>query len=350
MSENKSASGFNAGQRIGKYTLRQLIGRGRKTEVYRAFHPEFKREVAIKIFFPGIDLTTDIAQRFRQETRAIAAVKHPNVIRIFDYGAEGQVFFLVMELVLGTTLRDMLSARPTGLDREDTLRIFSEITSAVASAHDQNIIHGNIKPDNVLIDPTRRPVVSDFSIPLLRQSDPTNADLIANIAPAYLAPEQITGSEIGVSGDIYALGILLYEMVTGDVPFKGSRESVMSQHLHTAPTPPSQINVGLDPRIEYVILKALNKTPADRYASTRDMLADLEREEEASPYETLNLDRDTAQEVRKRRSEVVRFHRSRVEGEPDNTDGAKIRLLYVLLGTVTIVAIILAIILAALVL
>jgi len=313
MSERPS-SRLLPGNRIGKYTITGLLGRGRKTEVYRAFHPDLKREVAIKLYSPQGEKTPELTACFRREVQAIAALKHPNIVRIYDFDSGGDYYYLVMEFIEGTNLRDLLSLHRTGLNREDALRIFSQLASAVAFAHDQGVVHGNITPDNVLLDTNQRPVLMDFRIPCLVENDQAAFDTPGEGSPTYLAPEQITQGPLNIRSDIYALGIVFYEMITGDVPFKGdTRESVLSQHLNTPPTPPSVLSIGLDPRIEHVILKALNKNPVDRYHSPRDMLVDLEREEAAGQYETLNIDREMVGAVRKRQSEIMRFEMSRTD-------------------------------------
>jgi serine/threonine protein kinase len=305
MSENKPQPQIGLGSKLGSYTLRALLGRGRDTEVYRAYSPELKRDVALKIYHP--DLKRFTSAQFKKEMGTIAALKHPNIMRIYDFGIEGELYYIVMEKIKGTGLRDMLSAHPTGLERDETLRIFSQLASAVSCAHDHNVVHGNLKPDNVLLDQSQRPVLTDFNIPCLRE----RGDAFRSSTPAYLAPEQITDGIAQPQSDIYTLGILLYEMVTGDVPFKGSTyEQIVSQHLSTPPRLPSQITIGLDPRIERAILKALSKDPAERYPSARDMLSVMETEESEDRFQTVSL---TREQVQKRRSEIRRFQQSRLD-------------------------------------
>jgi serine/threonine protein kinase len=297
------------GDQIGKYFIRRLIGRGRTAEVYRAFNPDFKHDVAIKVFHPDAPHLADMAAKFHREIRAIAELKHPNITRVYDFGYDQDAFFIVMELIEGPVLRDTISASPNGLSRQQILHLFSQIASAVACAHDRNIVHGNIKPDNVLIDGGDRPVLTDFNLPSLH--DPS--DMTSEWSPSYLSPEQAREEELSASCDIYALGVLLYEMATGDVPFKGNTYlDVINQHLTTPPKPPSQVRVGMDPRIEHIILTALNKRREDRYASVRDMLADLQGETVITQqYETLTFDRNALRQASKRRSEIMRFERSR---------------------------------------
>lgn len=319
MSENKLLSQVVSGDRLGNCTILGLVGRGRKTEVYRAYSPELKRDVAIKIFHPDPSQVAELAASFRQETQAISAVKHPNILRLYNSGVEGDKYFIVMELIEGTTLRDILSTHPTGLNRDETLRVFGQLASAVASAHDQKVVHGNIKPDNVLLDKSQRPVLVDFGIRCLRDQTPGSG---GPSAAAYLTPEQ---GDPTPKSDIYALGILLYEMATNALPFKGnSYEAVMAQHQYAPVPSPSLINVNVDPRIEQTILKALSKDPAQRFESAREMIHDLESEEVRVQYETVNLTRDSIPQVQKSHSEITRFQRSRMMGPEEQTGIASV--------------------------
>jgi serine/threonine protein kinase len=305
MTENKPQPQVVFGSKLGAYTLRTFLGRGRDTEVYRAYSPELKRDVALKIYHPDLEHFT--SAQFKKEMSTIAALKHPNIMRIYDFGIEGELYYIVMEKIEGTGLRDLLSAHPTGLERDETLRIFDQLASAVGCAHDQNVVHGNLKPDNVLLDRSQRPVLTDFNIPCLREC----GDAFRSSTPAYLAPEQITSNTVQPQSDIYTLGILLYEMVTGDVPFTGGTyEQIVSQHQSIPPRPPSQITIGLDPRIERAILKALSKDPAERYPSARDMLDVMENEESVDRFQTVSL---TREQVQKRRSEIRHFQQSRLD-------------------------------------
>ncbi len=297
MSENKPFFNLPPSYTLGKYAIRRLIGRGRRTEVYRAFQPDEKRHIAIKIFHPGSPRPADFDTRFQKEGRAIAGLKHDNIIRVYDLGIQDTIYYMVMELIEGTSLRELISANPTGLNRNDMMLFFHQIANAVAHAHDHQIVHGNIKPDNVLIDGSKRAVLTDFSIPcLVAMNDVTPA--------AYLAPEQAAQNTVTPLSDIYTLGILLYEMATGDLPFKAdTREKMIELHLHGQPMPPSQKNVTVDSRLDRVTLKALSKNPAERYENVHELLSDLDNSEARSQYDTVSLGPDSAESSRKRHSE-----------------------------------------------
>jgi serine/threonine-protein kinase len=309
MSENKPLLLLAPGDRIGSYSIRALIGRGKNTAVYRAYHPEQKREVAVKVLRSGVSQTPEVIAQFNRDVEALSVLKHPNIMRVLDHGIEAGTYYLVMELVEGTNLRDTISTHLTGLGLEETQRIFGQLASAIATAHDQNVIHGNIKPDNVLLDKTQRPVLTDFTLACLGYA-PSREE--GAVAANYLAPEQFGQKNATPASDIYALGILLYEILTGVVPFKGDTfDAVAVQHQTATPISPTQLRVDLDPRTSQAVLKALSKNPTERFASARDMLSAMKSDEVRSRYETVNLTRDSLP-VQKSRAEIADFQRSRV--------------------------------------
>jgi serine/threonine protein kinase len=314
MSKHKSP--LKTGDELGSCLIRELIGRGKDTEVYVAFAPGLRQEVAIKTLRLAGTSTGELDACFREDMQPIAELKHPNIVRIYDFDVTDDRYYIIMELIKGTGLRDLIFRHPTGLERNETVRIFNQLASAVATAHDHKVVHGNIKPDNVLLDLKQRPVLTDFIIPCLHRRR-SELGWVPN--PTYLAPEQLTANRSMPESDIYALGILLYEMATGDVPFKGKPQDIIDQHQNVSPIPPAQINVNLDPRINSVIMQALNKQPMSRFSSARDMLAALENEEVQSEFSTLALNRNDMQAPLKRASEIRRFRETRLaDPEPES--------------------------------
>lgn len=317
MSTNPSHSRLAPGDRIDRFTIHGHLGQGENAEVYRAFHPQFKRDVAIKIFHPEITRTESLTPVFVSQTKEIIALKHPNIMRVLESGMAGNSYYIVMELFEGTTLRDELSTNPRGLERDTALRYFQQIASAIAYAHEQDIIHGNIKPDNILLDKDKRPVLTDFNIPCFREH-PSGRGGAAS--PAYLASEQLQENQVSVASDIFALGLILYEMLTGDVPFKGvTRNDILRQHQQANPTPPSEICIGLNPRIDNAIMTAIKQSPADRFTTVRDMLSSIENESLSDPFETVSLTREDIRQAQKqkRAAEIRNFERSRTATESD---------------------------------
>jgi serine/threonine-protein kinase len=329
MSENKSISYLSVRKRVSKYPIQQLIERGSETEVYRALHPDLKRTIAIQIYYPNIQKTPEMAACFRQAGKSLAALKHPNIARVFDYGIDNDVYFIATELLAtGLTLRDLLSTRRGGLPREEALRLFTQIASAVAYAHDQGVIHGHIKPDIIVLDDSRRPVLFNFYVDCVPNTEPAAP---GTPIPAYTPPEQSSPTK---ESDVYALGVLLYELVTGDVPYL---EPISASAEDTSPKPPSLLRIGIDPNIDAVILKALNKRPVNRYPNARALLHELEKSPEISQYETVSLGDEEAQEIRKRRAEVRQFQRTRATETLNSADEIRLSSGWVIIGVLVII-------------
>jgi serine/threonine protein kinase len=338
-----NAPRLTRGDRLKHFQIREMLGRGESAEVYRAYHPNLKRDVAIKLFHPDITRTESLTPLFLHQARDIIALRHPNIVRVLEAGDEGGSYYLVMELIDGTNLRDEMSMHPRGYDREDAVKLFSQIASAVSYAHDQGIVHGNIKPDNVLLGLRLRPILTDFNIPVFREH-PSGRGGAAT--PIYLAPEQARQNLVTEQSDIYSLGIMLYELATGDVPFKGgSFKAIIEQHHSQVPKPPSQVRVGLDPRIDKTILTALAKDPAQRFTSVREMLHSLESTSDDNPFETVSLTRDDLAEMsRKRQSEIRHFEQSRTGPEGDNQNSSVVDpRRRMIVGAVVVAAIVLII-------
>ena len=270
------------GTTLGKYEIKDLLGRGGMAEVYRARNPDLNQDVAIKVLHPGFS-DDDAGRRFRQEAQAISMLNHPNIIRIFDFDTTS-LYFMVMELIDGPTLRQVISAAPDGLPAADALRLFKPLAEAVGYAHSHNVIHRDIKPGNVLIAPNSRPVLTDFGLARVLGGERLSVSGQTSGTPTYMSPEQVAGLGVGPESDIYALGIVLYEMISGDVPFKGdSFVSIALQHLNTAPPRLPERLLTADARIGYVIERALSKQPEDRFPTTADMLAALDTDQQALP-------------------------------------------------------------------
>ena len=282
MPDTESHSYLKPGTTLGKYEIRGLLGRGGMAEVYRAHNPDLNQDVAIKVLHPGFS-DGEAAKRFRQEAQAVAALSHPNIIRVFDFDAS-DLYFMVMELINGPSLRQLIAHPPGGLSREEALRIFKPLAQAVGYAHQHGIIHRDIKPGNVLMADGSRPVLTDFGLARVMGTDRLSMTGQTSGTPTYMSPEQVAGLAVGPESDIYALGVLLYELLSGDVPFKGdSFVSIALQHMNNPPPPLSEQLIGHDVRIAYVIDKALAKLPEDRFPTTAAMLAALESDADTMP-------------------------------------------------------------------
>ncbi|MEN9935255.1 MAG: hypothetical protein RLZZ387_1834 [Chloroflexota bacterium] len=260
---------------LGPYLLEQVIGRGGAATVYRARQTSLGRDVAVKVLRRDAD--PQFAARFAREARAIAALQHPNILPVYDFGEHGDLQYLVMRYVEGgRTLRDALAAGP--LDPADALRLMVRLLDALGESHARGVVHRDIKPGNVLLPAPDWPLLADFGI--ARLGTDTRQLTIAGQAigtPDYMSPEQATGRPVDARSDIYSAGVMLYEMLAGQVPFRGeSAIAVVAQHVNQPPPPPRLLNPDLPPAIEAPLLRALAKDPAERFQTAAEMAAALQ--------------------------------------------------------------------------
>lgn len=269
----------------GKYLIESVIGSGAMGIVFKGTHRELGRTVAIKVLNPRWRDDPDSLAVFKTEARAASLLEHANVARLYDYGQEDDgLVYIVMEYLSGYTLGSVLDARkklvvPRAVD------IAMQVCTALSAAHEHGIIHRDIKPDNVVLvpaqndegQPTEIVKVCDFGIAALGTTRDPSDDRTGG-TPEYMAPEQARGATVTPAADVYATGVLLYEMVTGQVPFSADAPyRVLIKHASEPPRPPSELAPGLAPGIEVVILRALEKDPERRFQSARDMRAELRK-------------------------------------------------------------------------
>jgi serine/threonine protein kinase len=262
------------GQTLGQYRLVERIGRGGMATVYKAYQPSLDRYVAVKVLPTYLAHDPDFAARFRREARAIAKLNHPHILPVHDYGQEGEVSYIVMRYVEGGTLKEILG-RPLALDR--TVDILSQIGDALDYAHQQGIIHRDVKPANVLLDRGKWALLSDFGLAKIAAASVQLTRTGVGLGtPAYMSPEQAQGKPVDAQSDIYSLGIMLFEMLTGQVPFDADTPlAVLIKHL-TAPLPlPRKMNPDIPEPVERIILKAVAKAPEDRFQRVSEMVEAL---------------------------------------------------------------------------
>ncbi len=259
----------------GQYQIRSVLGKGGMATVYLARQASMERDVAVKVMAPELADDEQFVARFEHEAQLIARLQHPHILPVIDFGREGKHIYIVMQLVRGGSLDDRLSRGPLPLPLAG--RMLGQIASALTFAHEQGIVHRDLKPNNVLLDERDNAYLTDFGIAKMLAGT-TKLTATGNVlgTPAYMAPEQWRGDPVDARTDIYALGIMLYEMVLGQLPFQGDTPyTLMYKHFNDPPPPPREKNPSLDPRVEAVILRALAKNPDDRYPSAEAMAEDF---------------------------------------------------------------------------
>jgi serine/threonine-protein kinase len=262
----------------GRYEIVEHLARGGMAEVYVAYDQLLDRRVALKVLFPEFAADRSFVERFRREARAAAGLNHHNIVSVYDTGEEAGTYFIVMEYVEGRTLRDIIRSEGPLLPQR-AADIGADIAAALAFAHRHGVVHRDVKPGNVLIDRAGRVKVTDFGIARAgdMQENLTQTGAVMGTA-TYFSPEQAQGGAIDPRSDVYSLGVVLYEMVTGRPPFSGdSPVAIAYQHVRETPAPPSSVNPDVPPDFEACVLKCMAKNPANRYATADDLRADLIR-------------------------------------------------------------------------
>jgi hypothetical protein len=266
-----------SGQTIGGYQIADEIGRGGMAIVYRAYQPQLERWVAIKILQSTAARGEEFLARFRREARAIAALRHPNILTIYDYGEEHGIAYIVMEYVPGGTLKARLSGQP--MEWPDAATLILPVGRALSYAHSQGVVHRDVKPANILLPRPDWPLLADFGLVKLigHQQGITRPGSSVG-TPAYVSPEQAAGEEVDHHSDIYSLGIVLYELLTGRLPFEAeSPVDMMFRRLHEPPLPPRRLNPHITPQLEGAIVRALARDPAARHPNMEALVDDLSR-------------------------------------------------------------------------
>lgn len=265
---------LHPGQMLGTYRIIEQIGEGGMASVYKAYQVSMDRNVAIKVLPGQLAESPEFVKRFQQEARIIARLEHPYILPVFDYGEENGIAYFVMRYLEAGTLKDKMQAGQLSLKEID--KIFMQLTDALGYAHGQGIVHRDLKPANVLVDSTGHIFLTDFGIAkLLESASPrlTQTDAILG-TPAYISPEQAAAGPIDQRSDIYSLGVILYEMVAGRVPFVADTPlAVILKHLNEPLPLPSIVKPDIPMFVEQTIIKALAKDPKDRYATTAEFAA-----------------------------------------------------------------------------
>ncbi len=260
-----------ARKQIGRFEVRKLLGEGAFAFVYLAFDPDLEREVAIKVP-KAEELTPEARDLFLRENRLAAIIQHPNICPVYEVGTDENLPYIVMRVV-PNTLAGLLRRLNGTMPARTAVTVVRKLALGLVAAHAQKVIHRDLKPANILYDDVQREVmIADFGLARFADQGSASSKGVPKGTPAYMAPEQALGrvDEIGPASDIYGLGVILYEMLAGRMPFTGSAWEVMRDHCETAPVPPSRVRPGTDPRLDAIVLKAMAKAPVDRYPTAKE--------------------------------------------------------------------------------
>lgn len=261
------------GAALGPYRIVERIGRGGMATVYKAYHPVLDRYVAIKVLPDFFAEDEGYRERFQQEARSVARLKHPNILSVFDFGHDAGIIYLVLELVSGGTLGDRLGGP---MELQEVVGILRPLASALDHAHSLGVLHRDIKPSNILLHRDETPVLADFGLAKMAAARKLTASGTVLGTPVYMSPEQAAGEEIGPRSDIYSLGIVAYEMLTGRVPFQADTPAaVLLSHLNATMPPTRELAGELSLHVEAALRQALAKEPDERFRTASEFVAAL---------------------------------------------------------------------------
>ncbi len=267
----------NIGKKLdGRYEITELIGVGGMADVYKGVDVIDNKQVAIKILKKEFAENEEFLRRFRNESKAIAVLSHPNIVRIYDVGFSEKIQYIIMEYIDGITLKEYIEEEQV-LTWKDTVHFIIQILRALQHAHDKGIVHRDIKPQNIMMFTDGTIKVMDFGIAKFARDDGKTATDQAIGSVHYISPEQAKGDITDAKSDIYSVGAMMYEMLTGRKPFDSDNPvSIAVMHMHDIPEQPRAINPSIPQGLEEILYKAMEKDPANRYQSTTEMISDIE--------------------------------------------------------------------------
>jgi len=268
-------------QRIGKYEIVGKLGQGAMGEVFRAHDPVLNRAVAVKRISAGLDADEMVRKRFQREAQSAALLSHPNIITVYELGIEGDQLFMAMELLDGVDLKHAISARQMTLDEK--IGVVQQICEGLAFAHAHDIVHRDLKPANIHILPGGKVKIMDFGLARLSGSEMTTTGMVMG-TPHYMSPEQVKGQKADARSDIFALGCVFYELLSGHKPFDAeSMHGVLYKIMQEEPTPVREAAPGTPEALAHIVEKALAKNPDERFPNAGDLLAALRQARSVSP-------------------------------------------------------------------
>ncbi len=277
---------------LGRYEVIGELGQGAMGIVYRAKDPLIDRVVAIKTISLGLaqDGKDEYEQRFYQEAKAAGRLSHPNIVTIYDVGKSGDVAYIAMEFLHGRELRDIMNSEGL-LAVDQVLDIVAQVASGLAYAHEHDIVHRDVKPSNIMVIRDGHIKITDFGIARMASAGVHTQTGMVLGSPKYMSPEQVMGKTIDQRSDIFSLGVMLYEMLTGIAPFNGENvNAIMYQTLNAVPPPPNSVNAKVPEMMNFIVAKALAKGLDDRYFDARDFATDLRACRDTMPRSGSQLD------------------------------------------------------------
>ena len=268
-------------QRIGKYEIVGKLGQGAMGEVFRAHDPVLNRAVAVKRISAGLDADEMVRKRFQREAQSAALLSHPNIITVYELGIEGDQLFMAMELLDGVDLKHAISSRQMTLDEK--IGVVQQICEGLAFAHAHDIVHRDLKPANIHILPGGKVKIMDFGLARLSGSEMTTTGMVMG-TPHYMSPEQVKGQKADARSDIFALGCVFYELLSGHKPFDAeSMHGVLYKIMQEEPTPVREAAPGTPEALAHIVEKALTKNPDERFPNAGDLLVALRQARSLSP-------------------------------------------------------------------
>lgn len=258
-------------ERLGKYEIRSVLGKGAMGVVYKAFDPHIERAVAVKTIRKDMvdpELAREYMARFKNEAKAAGRLHHPNIVSVYEFGEDESVAYIAMEYVEGTGLREYLNRRAS-FDFGQLLALMTQLLSALDFAHERGVVHRDIKPSNLIVTGQGLLKVADFGVARVDTSNLTSAGVVIG-TPSYMSPEQCLGRETDARSDLFSTGIVLYELLTGQKPFNGSIATIAYKICHEEPVPPSKLSaLKLPQAVDRLVVTALAKQPSERFQSAR---------------------------------------------------------------------------------
>ena len=295
------------GRKLGNYEIVEELGRGGMAAVYRAHQPSLNRDVAIKVLAPQLSFDQQFVERFQREARAAAKLRHPNIVVIHDVARQQEIYYIVMELLEGRTLKQLIEDEGS-LSPDRATRIAQQVAGALDYAHEQGFVHRDIKPANIFVGKNDHTTLTDFGIAKAATETQhlTRTGMLIG-TPEYMSPEQAEGEMVDYRTDLYALGVVLYQMLAGRAPFQSTTpHATLHAVIYEPPPPLRQLRPDLTPALESVVMKSISKQPADRYQSGGEMVAALRASLTGRPPVTVAIPPPPRQALpRQQRSPVV---------------------------------------------